>query len=198
MRYRAVAIAFVAALPPVLLVTPPLSRTLRHFSDPCVQWGVSFSEPVTVAVPPGGLCRSVETTSETRRQAVVRMILLHGGVLIASTLGFLGALFARPLITVIAAGLMLLESVPMMFSFGWVAALGSGLFLVAARDSGPIVRTAELGMRVIGSLGGIGALLFLPAIVSRALFLVLSCIVLAFVAVAGWWPEIRKRLTQRT
>ena len=198
MRYRAVVIALVAALPPVLLVTPLLSRTLRRFSDPCVQWGVSSSEPVTVAVSPGGPCRSVETTSETRGQAVVRIILVHGGILIASALGLLGALFARPLIAVIAAGLMLLESIPLMFSFGWMAALVSGLFLVAARDSGPVERAAELGMRVIGSLGGIGALLFLPTIVSRALFLIFSCIALAFVAVAGWWPEIRKRVIRRS
>ena len=198
MRYRAVAIALVAALPPVLLVMPPLSRTLRHLSDPCVQWGVSFSGSVTLAVPPGRPCRAIESTSETRAQAVVRIILVHGGILIASALGLLGAWFARPFISVIAAGLMLLESVPLMFSFGWLAAFVSGLFLAAARDSGPVERTAELGMRVIGSLGGIGALLFLPTIVSRALFLVFSCIALAFVAVVGWWPEIRKRLTRRS
>jgi hypothetical protein len=187
MRYPAVAIALLAALPPVLLATWSLSRDIPHFADPCFQWGMP--QGVSMHISPGDPCRAVGGTSETKVQAVVRMSLVPGGIVIASLLGILGALLVRPGLSVLGAGLIFLEAIPLIFSFAWLAVIASGLFLLAARATAPLQGAAKIGMRLIGSLGGLGVLRCVPVLfMGTPLFLLFLLIALAFVAVAGWWP----------
>ena len=140
-------------------------------------------------ISPGGPCRAVGGTSETKTQAAVRVSLVPGGILIASLLAILGALLARPGLAVLGAGVIFLESIPLIFSFAWLTALVSGLFLLAARASAPLQGPARIGTRMIGSLGVLAALWCLPSLLrGMPLFLLFLFIALACVAVAGWWP----------
>lgn len=185
MRYHAV-VALLAALPPILIVGWSLTRTLPQLSDPCFQWGLSQS--VNGYVSPNGPCRALEGSTETKPHAVVRLVLVHGGILVATVLGVLGALLARPLISVLGAGLIFLESIPLIFSFAWLTVFVSGLFLLAARENALVHRGARVGMRLIGSLAALAALLCLPALSTAALFLLFLLSALAFTAVVALWP----------
>ncbi len=192
MRYRAVVIALLAALPLVLLVAWSLPRTLSRFFDPCFRWGVS--QPATVHISPESPCRSVGGTSETKLHAVVRLLFVHGGILLAIVLGLLGAFISRPFLSVLGAGLIFLESVPLIFSFAWLTVFVSGLFLLAARAGAPVQGGAKTGSRLIGSLGALAGLAYLPSLLKGApLFLIFLVIALAFVAVIGWWPVRGRR-----
>jgi hypothetical protein len=196
MRFSAVAIALVAVLLPVLMVSWSLSQTLPQFSDPCFQWGIS--QRGSMHISPAGPCHAMGGTSETKAQAVVRLTLIHGGILIASLLAILGALWSRPLLSVLGAGLIFFESIPLIFSFAWLTVFVSGLFLLAARESAQVHGAAKLGMRLMGSLGGLAALMYMPSLLGGPpLFLVFLVIALAFVAVVGWWPVrmVREEMT---
>jgi hypothetical protein len=94
-------------------------------------------------ISPESPCRSVGGTSETKLYAVVRLLLVHGGILIASVLGIMGAFIRRPVLLVLGAGLMFLESVPLIFSFAWLTVFVSGLFLLAARAGAPVSGSSE-------------------------------------------------------
>jgi hypothetical protein len=185
MRHRAVVIAVLAAL--LLLAAWSLARTLPQFWDRCFQWATPQTAGMSISPEPG--CRSVEGTSETRLQAVARLAVVHGGILLASVLGVLGAVRARPLLVVFGAGLILLESIPLIFSFAFMTVFVSGLFLLAARAGAPVEGAAKAGTRVIGSVGAVAAAAYLPALFKGApLFFIFLVIALAFVAIAGWWP----------
>jgi hypothetical protein len=186
MRFPAVAIAILAALPALLLVTWSSSRTIPQFWDPCFQWGISHRGGMYVS--PGGACRAMEGTSETKAQAVVRLTLVQGGILIASLLAILGALLSRPLLSVLGAGLVFFEAIPLMWSFAWLTVFVSGLFLLAARKSAPVQGAAKMGTRLIGSVGGLAALVYMRSLLEAPLFFVFLVIALVFVAVVGWWP----------
>ena len=192
MRFSGVAISLLAVLPPLLLVSWSLSRTLPQFSDPCFQWGIS--QRGSMHLSPRGPCRAMGGTSETKAQAVVRLTLVHGGILIASLLAVLGALLSRPLLSVLGAGLMFFESIPLISSFAWLTVLVSGLLLLAARERAALQGSARIGTRLIGSLGGFAALMYLPLLLAGPpLFLVFLVIALTFVAIVGWWPAPRVR-----
>jgi hypothetical protein len=140
-------------------------------------------------ISPESPCRSVGGTSETKLYAVVRLLLVHGGILIASVLGIMGAFIRRPVLLVLGAGLMFLESVPLIFSFAWLTVFVSGLFLLAARAGAPVQGAAKIGTRLIGSLAALAALAYLPSFIKGApLFFIFLLIALAFVAAIGWWP----------
>lgn len=84
---------------------------------------------------------------------------------------------------------MFLESVPLIFSFAWLTAFLSGLFLLAAREVAPFQGAAKLGARMIGSLSGVAALFLVPSMLEGpALFLVFLLMALIFVAAVGWRP----------
>ena len=187
MRYRAVVIALLAALPPVLVVAWSLGQSLPQYSDPCFQWGLS--QPASMHISPEAPCRVVGGTSETKLRFLVRLVLVHGGILIACLLGILGALLARPFLSVLGAGLIFLESIPLIFSFAWLTVFVSGLFLLAARTGAPVQGAAKVGTRLIGSLGALAVLVYLPSLLKGGpLFLLFLLIALAFVEIIGWWP----------
>ncbi len=157
---RAIAIAGAAALPMAVLEIWSMSMVLTEFSR-------------------GG--------ADTR--ALVFLAVVQGGILIAIALGVMGAVWKLPGISVLGAGLMFLEAVPLIFSFAWLAALVSGLFLLAARDTAPIRGASLVGARVIGSLAGLWALAAVPSLLrAQPLFIVFLEVALCGVAVIGWWP----------
>ena len=157
---RAIAIAVLAALPMAALEIWSLSMLLTEFSR-------------------GG--------ADTK--ALVFLAVVQGGIMIAIALGVMGAVRGRPGLSVLGAGLMFLEAVPLIFSFAFLAVLVSGLFLLAARDTAPIRAASLVGARVIGSLAALWALAGVPSLLgAQPLFIVFLEVALCGVAVVGWWP----------
>jgi hypothetical protein len=157
---RAIAIAALAALPMAALDVWSLGSLLTEFSR-------------------GG--------ADTK--ALVFLAVVQGGIMIAIALGVMGAVRGRPGLSVLGAGLMFLEAVPLIFSFAWLAALVSGLFVLAARDTAPIRGASLVGARVIGSLAGLWALAGVTSLLrAQPLFIVFLEAALCGVAVIGWWP----------
>jgi hypothetical protein len=157
---RAIIIAALAALPMAVLVAWSLGRALTEFS----RGGAYSGEFVFLA-------------------------LVQGGVLLAIALGVMGAVWRRPGLSVLGAGLVFLEGVPLIFSFAWLAVLVSGLFLLAARDTAPIRGASLAGARVLGSVAGLWALADVPSLLrSQPLFWVFLEVALCGVVVIGWWP----------
>lgn len=182
------AVALLGALMCGMLAAWSLARALPQFSDPCHRWGVSFSAGAELNIPPGGPCRAISVTSETKAQAVARLVAINGGLLVAAFLGVLGIALARPRAAVLAAALLLLLSFPLAFSVAWVTALSAGLFLAAAREIAHFEGTAEPAARLVGLLAALAAVMFIPAVLAGVLFGLFSFAALAFAAAAGWWP----------
>src|SRR5215470_3796258 len=101
-------------------------------------------------VSPAGPCRTMGGTSETKAQAVARLSLAHGGILIASLLAILNALLSWLLLSVLGAAMIFVEAIPLIWNFGWLTVFVSGSFLLAARRSAPVHGAAKVGMRLIG------------------------------------------------
>jgi hypothetical protein len=157
---RAITIAFLGALPMALLEVWSLVMVLTEFSR-------------------GG--------ADTK--ALVLLALVQGGILLAISLGVMGAVWRRPGLTVAGAGLIFLEGVPLIFSFAWLAVLVSGLFLLAARDTAPIRGPALVGARVIGSVAALWAMAGVPSLLmAQPLFGVFLEVALCGVVAIGWWP----------
>jgi hypothetical protein len=199
MHHRALAIgvALLAALAPDLLVAWSLSRELPRFYNPCLEWGSPSHGYSTSGqarrIPSGAPCRVFERTTDTKTAAVLRLLIVQGGILIGTLLGVLGALRALPSMSVLGSGLLFLEAVPLIFSFAWLMVLASGLFLLVARLIAPLRRITYFGQRVIGSVAGIALLVYLSTMlvhktIALPLFFLFLLIALAFVTVVAWWP----------
>jgi hypothetical protein len=122
-------------------------------------------------------------------KAAVFLVSVQGGILLAISLGMMGAVWRRPGLSVLGAGLIFLEGVPLIFSFAWVAVLVSGLFLLAARDTAPIRGAALVGARVLGSVAGLWALACVTSLLRfQGLFGVFLVVALCGVVAVSWWP----------
>jgi hypothetical protein len=122
-------------------------------------------------------------------RALVFLVLVQGGNLVAIALGVMGAVRRRPGISVSGAGLMFLEGVPLIFSFAWLAVLVSGLFLLAARDTAPLHGASLVWARVVGSVAALWALACVPSLLAGPpLFLVFLVVALCGVVAVAWWP----------
>jgi len=186
MRRRALAIAVSIAVPLMTLAVWSTGRTIREFSDPCVYWGASQPAPT---LAPGGPCPSVRVNGETKARAVGRLIVINGGILVASLLGVLGAWLARPSLLVAGAGLILMESFVQMSLLALAPMLASGLLLLAARLA---AAGAGAGLRVVGSLAGVWGLWWLAAALRGGPPGVWAFVgALGLVAAIGWWPSGR-------
>jgi len=187
MRSQALAITLAGSLPLLVLVTWSLARALPDFFDPFFLWGQQQAE-TTAVLEADGPSRAIRGASQTKTQAVVNLVLVQGGVLTAILLALTGAVMARPVLTVLGAGLIFLESIPLIFSFAFLTVFASGILLLAARRMVSFGTASRIGARVIGAPALAALPLYLPSILSGALFLVLLVAALAFVAAVGWWP----------
>ena len=108
-----------------------LITEVPRFSDPCIQWGV---DGWSGQLPSSGPCRDhVEGTSETKIGAMTRLFLVHGGIILASVFGIIGALRRIPVLSFMAGVLFLLEAIPLVFSFAPLMFVASALFFSIAR-----------------------------------------------------------------
>jgi hypothetical protein len=116
-------------------------------------------------------------------------------MLIATVLGVLSALLARPTLGVTAAAVMFLLALLTMSSLGWLIMVVSGLLLLVASDSAPLQGVARSGIRGIGSLSGLLAAVYLFGGFRAPLLLVIPAL---FVLLAGWLPMRSSRSAPST
>jgi hypothetical protein len=117
--------------------------------DPCQHWATEGQSQglnlgrrrgnISASLPPpsGGFdpcAQRVSFTAETRHQAMRRLVIFPGGLLIGSVLGILGTLYAFPLLIVLGAAILLAES-PFIMTMAPLTFAGGVLLLLAARKA---------------------------------------------------------------
>jgi hypothetical protein len=113
-RSRAlVLVALVASLPIASWAFVSVTSSLPDFFNPCFTWGMGSGGIVIVS--PTGPCQSAGGSSETVLQAILRMILIQGGILLASTFGVIGVFRLRKSMILTASLILILESAPFVF-----------------------------------------------------------------------------------
>jgi hypothetical protein len=96
-------------------------------NDPCFVWGQS-SVNLRIGKPP---CEhSAGGTSETKAGAVARLTLIQGSILVATVLALVGSFRGRPLLCSVGVVMILLVSVPLMFSGLGIITLLCGMFFL--------------------------------------------------------------------
>ena len=155
MRRRALILAFVASVPIAFVAFVSLIQWIPRFSDPCFEWGtarrgdlsthnVRKGQLGSAVLPPGGLpirqaqnpcANRISATSETRAQAAKRLIIVPGGLLVASALGLFGVLRSIPLLTAIGSAILVLESIAAIFTLAPLLLTAAILLLLAARQT---------------------------------------------------------------
>ncbi|HLN02452.1 MAG TPA: hypothetical protein VK335_24405 [Bryobacteraceae bacterium] len=137
MRAKPILLAVLASLPLGLVAVSAVVQEVRDLSDPCLHWGdISGSGSGVIlsssARPAGPCAMHGSGTSETKAGAMIRTLLVPGGILAAIVLGVLGAARSRQRLVRIGACLMLVEAVPLIFSVAPLALLAGGVFLWVA------------------------------------------------------------------
>jgi len=121
-------------MPIGLVAAGSVFSRVRDFLDPCLQWGENSGSVASLPPPsahPAPCATRVSATSETRRGAVVQLLLAPGGILLAVALGIIGAVRARQGLVVSAAVLLFVEAF-IAFSVAPLALLAGFVFLWSA------------------------------------------------------------------
>lgn len=196
---RVIIPATIAALFAGIFALLSLGLEITHFFDPCFRWAGEGGAPDRGQCP-----TNIQSTSETKLNALMRLSLIQGGILIAATIGLWGAIRNQPILPIVSAVILFLESIPLVF--GGLAILTlftSGMFAWSARSIAPFQGSAKLLLRALGILASLTAVmllirLFIPIMEAQDAFsglgfgLILIAL-LAFNAIVAWWPE-KKRL----
>jgi hypothetical protein len=99
-----------------LVAVRAISITESELADPCWEWG-----PSSMAHPhyssAGGPCQHVGANGETKTRAVVRTIIVPGGILVGLALGAVGVMRSKPAFAFSGAALMFVESPLLLWSF---------------------------------------------------------------------------------
>jgi hypothetical protein len=109
--------------------------TVPRFSDPCFQWGDGNRRSVEAwaVIKPGDPCRSRGGTSESKTQAIVRMLIVSGGILLTAAIGILAIFRLRPVVMVVAGSIWIAGAF-LLWSLAPLALLtGAALMVAAAR-----------------------------------------------------------------
>ena len=122
--------AVLVALPISIVAIVSLAYDVSQLASPCVGWGGGNVRASTGASP----CKQYTVDSRTRTQAARWLLGVQGGILLATALGIWGTVRSRQAMVIVAGLLILLEMIPLLFSF-WPLALlaGAGLLLVACQ-----------------------------------------------------------------
>jgi len=123
-------LAIVVIAPIVAFAVWSMLYEVSDFFNPCITWGTG-SANVTLNPAAGGPCAtSAGAVSQTIPQAVTMLVLVQGGILFAAFLGAFGMIRNHSKITLVAAIVLLAESIPLVFD-GWFifTILPAGFFL---------------------------------------------------------------------
>ena len=115
MRSPMLIAAAVASLIMGLLAVRAISITVSELADPCWEWGASSTAHLHY-LSAGGPCRQIGASSETKNRAVVRTIIVPGGILVGIALGAVGVMRSKPAFAFSGAALMFVESPLLLFS----------------------------------------------------------------------------------
>src|SRR2546428_12300769 len=89
-----VLLAVVAILPITFIAVTTLFYEASDLINPCVHWGTGMSGSTAFAL--GGSCSVATSASETIPQAILRLTLIQGGILISAVLGVVGVVWSHP------------------------------------------------------------------------------------------------------
>jgi len=124
---KGICAAILLALPISAVAVGTLAWGVSQLFNPCVGWG--GQSPAAK-----GSCKEFTVSSGTRIKAALSAVPLQGGILLAAVLGVWGTVRLRQVAVIVAGLVMLLEAVPLLFSFAPLALLaGVGLLVVAYR-----------------------------------------------------------------
>jgi len=122
--------AALAALPILSVAIASMAYGEAQLINPCVGWGGNPPASATAKAA----CKAYMVVSRTKAQAVLSAAGVQGVILLAASLGVWGTVRLRQRAVVCAGLLMLLETIPTLFSFSPLALFaGIGLLVVAYR-----------------------------------------------------------------
>lgn len=122
--------ATLAALPISLVAIASMAYCGAQLINPCVGWGGRPPTRVTAE----STCKAYTVDSRTRGQAALSAAGVQGVILLAAALAVWGTVRLRQRAVVCGGLLMLLETIPTLFSFSPLALFaGIGLLVVAYR-----------------------------------------------------------------
>ena len=140
---RLVLVALVATLPIASLAVVSVANRLPDFFNPCFTWGMGSGGVVIVS--PNGPCSSAGGTSDTVPQAILTMILVQGGILLAAAFGVIGVFRTSKSVIKTASVLLFLESAPFVFDGFFVLTIPPAiLFLWAYTKLSPAELSRQL------------------------------------------------------
>ena len=106
-------LAIAVSAPTAAIAVWSITHTVSQMLDPCVRWYASTnsrSGSMSASIGPNDACRSVTMNGESKTQAVTRIVLVPGVVLMTTLLATIGVAVARRWLIVIGAVLMLAET----------------------------------------------------------------------------------------
>ena len=103
-----VPLALLATLPVSAFAIVSVASELPSFYNPCFTWGMGNGG--TVVASAAGSCTSAGGSSETLPQAILRLILIQGGILFASFSGVVGVVRSNRLLIMAASIVLIFES----------------------------------------------------------------------------------------
>ena len=101
------------AVPIAVIAVISLIIQVPDFFNPCLKWGMSSGGSISVSS--AGPCLTAGGSSETIRQAILRLALIQGGILTAIGLGLIGVLRSRSAPLIVGSVILFLESIPLVF-----------------------------------------------------------------------------------
>jgi hypothetical protein len=124
--------AIAGALPLLIIFGVSAFSEIPRYWDPCFMWGQRSG--MAISIRSGDPCQSVGGTSETRVGALGRLVLVQGTGVVAALLGLVGAVLARPRVSLLGAGLLFILSIPLMLSgLGIIVLLFTVLLFISCR-----------------------------------------------------------------
>src|SRR5262245_7633073 len=106
-------IAIAAILPIATFAAMSFVNQLPEFFNSCFTWGMVNGGTLTVS--PAGPCTAAGGSSETIPQAILTLILIPGGILLASSMGVIGVFRSRQILMLASSMILFLESIPFVF-----------------------------------------------------------------------------------
>ena len=101
MRAKPILVAMLVSLPIGLVAVSGVVQEVRNLFDPCLHWAESSDPGSFISLPPHAAqpgspgATHVSGTAETRQGSIIRTFAVSGGILLAVTVGIIGAARSR-------------------------------------------------------------------------------------------------------
>lgn len=129
------------AIPLILISLLSAAAEVPHFFDPCFSWGDTGGRSVS----PLDTCRGrMAGTSETMAGTIVRLTLIQGTALCAAVLGLKGSYRSKPQLTLTAAIILFLLTLPLIIGRAGLMTLVCALCFLVSFSFSYFVRTTSV------------------------------------------------------